>query len=112
MAPVGHLVDDDEGHLDLLLLSVLGSEGLHGYGVIRALNERSDGAFDLPESTVYPALRRLEAASLVRGRWSTVDGRRRRVYTLTTTGKKALGTERTEWAAFQVAMTRVVEEPA
>jgi DNA-binding PadR family transcriptional regulator len=95
-----------------LLLSVLRAGGLHGYGVIRALHDRSGGAFDLPEGTVYPALRRLEAAGLVRGRWKSVDGRRRRVYSLTAGGKKALGREREGWAAFQTAMTQVVEAPA
>lgn len=101
-----------KGHLDLLLLSVLRSEGLHGYGIIRALRERSDGAFDLPEGTVYPALRRLEQAKLVRSRWTIVEGRRRRVYALTSAGRTALGLEQEGWAAFQVAMARVVEAPA
>jgi DNA-binding PadR family transcriptional regulator len=101
-----------KGHLELLLLSVLRFSGLHGYGIIRALRERSGGAFDLPEGTVYPALRRLEEDDLVRSRWKTVEGRRRRVYALTSAGKKALGREQQGWVAFQAAMARVLEAPA
>jgi PadR family transcriptional regulator, regulatory protein PadR len=101
-----------KGHLDLLLLSVLQHQALHGYGVIQRLHERSGGAFELPEGTVYPALRRLEQAKLVRSRWQTVDGRRRCVYALTTAGKRALATETDSWAAFQAAMTLVLEAPA
>lgn len=101
-----------KGHLDLLLLSALRVADLHGYGIIRALRERSGGAFDLPEGTVYPALRRLEQAKRVRSRWQTVEGRRRRVYSLTSAGKTALGRERDGWAAFQTAMARVLEAPA
>ena len=101
-----------KGHLELLLLSVLHAEPLHGYGTIRRLHERSGGAFDLPAGTVYPALRRLEQAKLVRSRWQTVDGRRRRLYSLTAAGTKALGHETQSWADFQVAMARVLEAPA
>jgi PadR family transcriptional regulator len=44
-----------KGHLDLLLLSVLAAGPAHGYAIISALRERSDGTFDLPEGTIYPA---------------------------------------------------------
>lgn len=98
-----------KGHLDLLLLSVLRPGGLHGYAVIRALGEQSGGAFELPEGTVYPALRRLEQGKLVRSRWETVDGRRRRTYALTAAGKKALGREREGWTSFLNAMALVLE---
>ena len=101
-----------KGHLDLLLLSVLQPGGLHGYAVIRALEETSGGAFELPEGTVYPALRRLEQGKLVRSRWETVEGRRRRTYALTAAGTKALGREREGWALFRAAMALVVEAPA
>jgi PadR family transcriptional regulator PadR len=101
-----------KGHLDLLLLAVLQREALHGYAVIRRLSERSGGAFELPEGTVYPALRRLEQYKLIRSRWQTVDGRRRRVYALTTAGKVALVDEMSGWDAFRAAMTRVLEVPA
>ena len=52
---------DLRGHLDLLLLTTLRDDGpAHGYAVITRLRTRSEGAFDLPEGTVYPALQRLE----------------------------------------------------
>jgi len=51
-----------KGHLDLLLLSVLTAGPAHGYAVISELRRRSEGTFDLPEGTVYPALHRLEEA--------------------------------------------------
>jgi DNA-binding PadR family transcriptional regulator len=101
-----------KGHLDLLLLAVLQHEALHGYAVIRKLGERSGGAFQLPEGTVYPALRRLEQAKLLRSAWQTVDGRRRRVYALTRAGKAALGHEEQGWAAFRAAMNLVLEASA
>src|SRR5712671_5741060 len=80
-----------KGNLDLLLLSVLSAGPAHGYVIISALRERSEGTFDLPEGTIYPALHRLEEAGLLASSWMTADsGRRRRVYTLTRTGNRAL----------------------
>lgn len=61
-----------KGHLDLLLLSVLSGGPGHGYEVITRLKVRSDGAFELPEGTVYPALHRLENAGLLASAWDVV----------------------------------------
>ena len=89
-----------KGHLDLLLLSVLAAGPAHGYAIITALRARSEGRFDLPEGTVYPALHRLEDAGLLASSWADADGRQRRVYTLTSNGATALAAEQAEWKRF------------
>ncbi len=89
-----------KGHLDLLLLAVLRRGPAHGYEIIASLRERSDGTFDLPEGTVYPALHRLEAAGLLASGWTVQAGRRRRTYEVTPAGTAALQTERESWARF------------
>jgi DNA-binding PadR family transcriptional regulator len=99
-----------KGHLDLLILAVLGSGPAHGYAVIEALSRRSEGTFDLPEGTVYPALHRLEQAGLVSSRWSDETGRRRRVYELTRRGLGALGEQRSEWLRFAKGIDTVLRE--
>ncbi len=98
-----------KGHLDGMLLACLASGPRHGYGVMEALRSASGGDFDLPTGTVYPALRRLERAGLIRGDWSTVDGRRRRTYELTTDGHAALGEERSQWRRFSTAVSALLE---
>jgi DNA-binding PadR family transcriptional regulator len=97
-----------KGHLELLLLSVIDVTPAHGYAIIAALRERSDGAFDLPEGTVYPALHRLEDSGLVRSAWADVGGRRRRVYRLTGAGAVALGQRRDEWTHFATSVEGVL----
>jgi len=96
------------GNLELLLLSVLEHEPLHGYGVLQRLRERSGGVFDLPEGTVYPSLHRLERDGLLRSEWREVDGRRRRVYRTTPAGSSAAVTERREWARFSRGVSAVL----
>lgn len=81
---------------------------MHGYAVVEELRGASEGAFDLAEGTVYPALYRLEAAGLLASTWSTASGRRRRTYRLTRRGRAKLARERREWRQFAEAMTEVV----
>lgn len=99
-----------KGHLDLLLLSVLEHEPLHGYAVIGELKKRSNEAFDLPEGTVYPALHRLERQKLITSRWQSRTARRRREYSLTPSGRRSLARKRAEWAGFAGAVGAVVGE--
>lgn len=98
-----------KGHLDVLLLATLAEGPRHGYAVKEALREGSGGRFDLPTGTIYPALHRLEAAGLISGSWSVVDGRRRRSYRLTRVGQRRLSGERSNWAEFASAVTALLE---
>jgi len=102
-----------KGNLDLLVLAVLVAEPAHGYEIAERLRHRSDGAFDLPEGTVYPALHRIEERGWVTSSWVQADGRKRRVYTLTASGHRQLSAQRREWAAFTAGMAAVLGvEPA
>jgi DNA-binding PadR family transcriptional regulator len=95
-----------KGHLDGLLLAVLEAGPAHGYALMETLRTSSGGAFDLPTGTVYPALRRLEAAGWLSGSWSTVGGRQRRTYRLTRAGRSALAAQRADWVEFSTVMSR------
>jgi transcriptional regulator len=97
-----------KGHLDGLMLATLQAGPAHGYAIAQTLRARSDGAFDLPEGTLYPALHRLERAGLIASEWSTQAGRRRRTYRLTRSGEKALGERRREWRQFATAVEAVL----
>jgi transcriptional regulator len=101
-----------KGNLDLLILEVLAPRPAHGYDVIESLRARSSGVFDLPEGTVYPALHRLEAAGLLASSWTAESGRRRRVYSLTRTGRTALTAQRRQWHDFSAAVGAVLGAPA
>lgn len=89
-----------KGYLDPVILAVLSGGPLHGYAVIEELKARSGGELDLPEGTVYPALHRLERRGLLRSSWTTVEGRRRRMYRLTASGRRELDTRTHEWRTF------------
>ncbi len=97
-----------KGHLDALILATLREGPAHGYAVIETLKQRSEGAFDLAEGTVYPVLHRLEADGLLSSAWSVASGRRRRVYRLTRRGRADLAERHTEWTSFVHAVEAVL----
>jgi DNA-binding PadR family transcriptional regulator len=97
-----------KGHVDLLLLATLRREPMHGYAVVEELRGVSNGAFDLAEGTIYPALHRLESAGLLASKWTRAAGRRRRVYSLTGRGRTELARSRREWKVFVGAVESVV----
>ena len=94
--------------LELLLLGVIAVAPAHGYALISALRERSQGVFDLAEGAVYPVLHKLEDAGMVSSDWEAVAGRRRRVYRLTELGTAALERERAGWQRFSRAVDAVL----
>ena len=100
-----------KGQLELMLLAVLQAGPAYGYVIIDDIRHRSGGVFDLPESTVYPALHRLETSGLLDSEWAQVNGRRRRVYHLTGPGRAALDDQRDAWRRFSGAVSSVAEIP-
>jgi transcriptional regulator len=99
-----------KGHLDMIVLAALLDGPAHGYAVIQEIRRRTGGSFDLPEGTIYPALHRLEQSGLLSSRWTVGEGRRRRVYSLTRSGRRALADQRALWQRFSDAIGRLFGE--
>lgn len=97
------------GEFGLLLMALLAERQMYGYELLAELRTRTNAVVDLPEGTIYPALRRLEQDGLVTGRWLEVpDAPRRRYYALTTDGETALVAGRNEWRRFVQASEGVL----
>jgi DNA-binding PadR family transcriptional regulator len=97
-----------KNNVDLMLMGVLRHGPAHGYAIIAALRERTDGEFDLAEGTIYPALHRLERAGLVESSLEAAQGRRRRTYALTPRGRKEFATQRKQWQGYVATMQAVI----
>ena len=78
------------GDVRSAVLAVLAEKPLHGYDVIRDLEERSGGAWSPSPGSIYPTLQMLEDEGLVT--WEEQDGKK--VYSLTDAGRKELETRR------------------
>lgn len=89
-------------------MGVLQRGPAHGYAIIAALRERSDGEFELAEGTIYPALHRLERAGLIASSVEVAQGRRRRTYELTSRGRTEFAAQRRDWHGFVARMQAVL----
>jgi PadR family transcriptional regulator PadR len=98
-----------KGQLELVALASLRDGPRHGYAIIKELRERSAGEFQVLEGTLYPALHRLEQTGLVRSRWATEGGRRRRVYELSAKGRRRLDEQESEWRLFVRTLDAVLD---
>ena len=88
-----------QGTLDLMVLKTLDAMGpMHGYGIARRIEQVSDGALELNQGTIYPALLRLEQKGWIKGAWGrTESNREAKFYSLTRAGQRALTEQAERW---------------
>jgi transcriptional regulator len=109
-----HVVSRDrgdllQGTLGLLIMKALLAEERHGYGIARWIEDVTEDVLEVPEGSLYPALRRLEAKGLITSRWDLSENNRRaRFYALTRAGRRHLSTDASQWMRFSGAVTRVL----
>jgi DNA-binding PadR family transcriptional regulator len=96
-----------QGQLEGLVLAVLSRGPLHGYAIATELRQRSGGALDVAEGTLYPVLHKLEKEGLIRSRWEVVNGRRRRVYASSPTAGGAVRERFESWRRLSGAIDSV-----
>jgi len=77
-----------KGLLDIVVLSLLRSESMHGYKIITSIR-RNFGVYFGP-STIYPYLNNLEEKGYIKSQWNLNNDRPRKVYSLTSEGSTIL----------------------
>lgn len=98
-----------QGTLDLLILRTLRLEPLHGWGISKRIRQTSRGVLEINQGSLYPALYRLEDRGWIEGRWGlSREGRRAKIYRLTTAGRKQLEHEKRNWRKFSAAIDWVL----
>jgi transcriptional regulator len=94
----------------MLVLRTLTAGRMHGYGIARHIARVTDEVLRVEKGSLYPALERLERNGWVRSRWAQSDtGRRARYYTITASGRRALGEEMTAFNTVYAAIVRVLD---
>lgn len=97
------------GTLELLILRSVSLGPLHGYGVLKRIDQLSAGALAIEEGALYPALWRLEKQELVSSEWGASDNNRKaKFYSITRKGKAKLGEQIEAWDRLVDAMGMVL----
>src|SRR5215207_9679353 len=109
MTPVEKL-DIPQGTLDLMILTILSREPMHGFGISQRLTALSQDQFQLNPGSMFPSLYRLEQNGNLKAEWrATENNRRAKYYRLTASGRRQLEYHRERWNRVWFAVTSVLE---
>ena len=97
-----------KGSTATLVLSVIASEDMYGYKIVKELEARSEKAFSLKEGTLYPLLHSLEDGGYVESYWVDMENKKRKYYHITRKGKALLKEKKQEFEEYSSTVIRVL----
>jgi PadR family transcriptional regulator PadR len=99
-----------QGTLDLMILKTLHGLGpLHGFGIVRRIEQLSEEVLQLNEGTVYTSLLRLQQHGWIASQWGTSENNRKaKFYSITNRGLKQLAIETESWERISGVIGRVL----
>ncbi len=102
-------VDLVPGTLEMLVLKVLSGSRMHGYAIVRRLQQVSEDVLTVEEGSLYPALHRMEQRGWVQSSWGKSEANRRaKFYRITPKGRTRLAERVTVWGKITDAIERVL----
>jgi PadR family transcriptional regulator, regulatory protein PadR len=103
-------LDVPQGTLDLMILTILSREPMHGYGISQRLTALSRDEFRVNPGSLFPSLYRLEQDGMLKAEWrDTERNRRAKYYRITAAGKRQLERHRERWNRVSLAVGCVLE---
>lgn len=93
-------IDSDviRGHVDTIILKTLTTGDKYGYEIIKEIEQKSQGTYELKQPTLYSCLKRLENQGLISGFTKNSDiGGKRHYYKLTKKGRETYENSMQEW---------------
>jgi transcriptional regulator len=103
-------LDIPQGTLELMILTILTREAMHGYGIAQRLAVLSRDEFHVNPGSLFPSLYRLEQDGKLKAEWrATENNRRAKYYRLTAAGRRQLEQQRARWNRISFAVASVLE---
>ena len=90
--------------LDACVLAALSRGDAYGYSLTQQIKQ----TIDVPESTLYPVLRRLQKEKFLATYDQPMDGRNRRYYKITVEGQERLTLYLQEWDDYKKAIESIL----
>jgi PadR family transcriptional regulator, regulatory protein PadR len=103
-------LDVPQGTLDLMILTILAREPMHGYGISQRLSALSHDNFQVNPGSLFPSLYRLEQDGKLKAEWrASENNRKAKYYRLTAAGRRQLEQHRRRWERTRFAIASVLE---
>jgi len=98
------------GHTETIILAQLYFGDSYGYQINKAIQNISEGEYELKEATLYGAFRRLEQNGYIASYWGNeTTGARRRYYKITDEGKKFFHQCCKEWESAKTLIDKLID---
>lgn len=89
-----------------LVLAILDEGESYGYAIMKRVRQLSDGELEWTDGMLYPLLHRLHRLGYVTRDWRrSPEGRRRRYYAITESGRVALADHKRQWSTVSRALS-------
>ncbi|MCV6630455.1 MAG: PadR family transcriptional regulator [Flavobacteriaceae bacterium] len=99
-----------KGSLRTIILKLLADEEkMYGYQITQKVKKLTEGALQITEGALYPALHKLEAEGLLEVEMQKVDNRMRKYYKLTEKGNKETVNQLAELEGFIKNMEHLLQ---
>jgi transcriptional regulator len=103
-------LDIPQGTLDMMILTILSREPMHGYGIAQRLAALSRDSFQVNPGSLFPSLYRLEEDGKLKSEWhASENNRKAKYYRLTAAGKRQLEAHRDRYDRVAFAIRSVLE---
>ena len=91
--------------IEFLILSIVDTQDSYGYEISQTIKIVAD----IKESTLYPILKKLEKAGYVTTYSQEFQGRKRKYYSITESGKEQLIFLHGEWDSYRDTIDGIIE---
>lgn len=99
-----------QGTLDMLILKTLTLGPMHGYDIVRRIQQVSDDVLQVEEGSLYPSLHRMEKRGWIEAEWGLSENNRRaKFYKLTRAGRRNLADEEGNWVRLSEAISKIMQ---
>lgn len=98
------------GHTETIILAHLLNKDSYGYEINKAIQKKTNGAYELKEATLYSAFRRLENGCFIKSYWGNENtGARRRYYQITPLGRALYAQNKEDWHHAKTIIDELIE---
>ncbi|MDX8362598.1 PadR family transcriptional regulator [Cytobacillus sp. IB215316] len=98
------------GNIDTIILCVLLEHDNYGYEIIKAIAKKSNGTYELKETSLYTSLKRLESQKLIQSYWGNEShGGRRKYYKITSLGTETYRKNLSAWKTAKTLIDQLIE---
>lgn len=99
------------GHINTIILRALYDGDKYGYEIISEIERKSHGQYTLKQPSLYSALKRLESEGYITSYWGgSVNGGRRKYFSLTDSGKKISEVNQSEWEYSRTVIDSLISD--